>query len=383
MLHQLPARVQEFVGRSLAQDRQTPFITIDLEEVERSYRNFAEAFPRVAPHYAVKANPNRSILATLRDLGAGFDVASPFEIDRLLDLGVETGRMLYAHPVKKPSAVELALSKGVTAMTADCAEEIEKVGQMARKVGVQASLLARIWVPNFGSVVDLSARFGAGTEEQERMFAAAGRASEETRLHGLSFHVGSQCINPANYTKAFRLAAERIAALRELGYTLDTLDIGGGFPVNYTLEVSYVEDVFEELERSMSRVPEGLELIAEPGRTFCATSATLVTQIIGRTRKGGKTWYVVDDSIYNTFSGKVYDFTDYRFFPLEREAVPGDEVVIAGCTCDGHDIISKASLLPTDLAVGSYLYAPNVGAYTSASASRFNGFEPAQRLVIE
>lgn len=380
MLHQLAPRVRQFIDTHVttADDAtRSPILVIDLDEVRNAYEAFRRAFPRVTPHYAMKANPQRPILETLRDLGSNYDVASVGEIQELRDIGVAPNRMIYANPVKAPNAIEAALRGGVTMMTADSVEELDKIAEVCRRLDKQVGVLVRIWVPNYGSVVDLSAKFGADEETTTRMFRHVREQDLPINMRGLAFHVGSQCLNPANFKKAFKLALDQTWNLRADGHKIDMLDIGGGLPVNYSLQVSYVEDVVEGLRDELDRVPRDIDVIAEPGRAFCATAATLVTQIIGKTERNGKLWYYIDDSIYSTFSGKIFDFTDYRFHPLDRDANPGREVTIAGCSCDGHDIISIATTLPGDLQIGDFLVAPNVGAYTNASASAFNGFTPA------
>ena len=215
------------------------------------------------------------------------------------------------------------------------------------------------------------------------MFATAARSHRYLQLVGLAFHVGSQCLNPTNYSKAVRIALNQIEQLRAAGHHLSWLDIGGGFPVDYTRQVSYVQDVLDGVAAAIEQVPDDLQLIAEPGRAFCATAATLFTSIIGRTTRNGRTWYFIDDSIYQTFSGKIYDFIDYRFYPLDRPNLPAAEVVVAGCSCDGHDVINREALLPPDLEEGTILYAPDIGAYTTASSSAFNGFPPADRVFLD
>lgn len=393
-LHQLNNRVRDFARGRIAAGEATPFVVIDLEEAAKSYRVFRSSLPRVMPYYAVKANPDVPLVKLLRDLGSNFDVASTGEIQMLVEpesperpnwgLGVDPKRLIYANPVKGPSSIREALKTGVQLTTADCREELDKLHAEATALGTEPpGVLVRIWVPNFGSMIDLSSKFGADADECLAMFRHARDKNLRVNVRGLAFHVGSQCVNPTNYTKAVGIAMEQINTLRAEGFKIDMLDIGGGFPVNYTLQVSYVEDVLDAVAVALEKVPQDIQLIAEPGRTFCATSATLFTEIIGRTVRNGRTWYFIDDSIYHTFSGKIYDLTDYNFYPLDKPALPGMEVVVAGCSCDGHDIITRSALLPPDLPIGTVLYAPNIGAYTTASSSSFNGFHPATRLFLD
>jgi len=409
-LHNLPPRVRAAAEHHLheprsihgGQDGKTPLMVVDLDEAAHSVLLFRHALPRVVPYYAVKANPDRPLLRLFRQLGLRFDVASLGEIrtltqppgeestdaahaeDPATGLGVEPERLIFANPVKRPRAIREAIQRGVTLFTADAPEELAKIDREVEAAGrtKPVDVLIRMWVPNFGSVVDLSSKFGADETTIAEMVADAREHLPRVRVRGIAFHVGSQCVNPANYQKAITLARQQMDAVAAKGVTLDMLDIGGGFPVNYTRRVSYVEDVLQALRQSLAEIPEDITVIAEPGRTFCATASTLFTSLIGRTERNGRPWYFIDDSIYQTFSGKIYDFIDYDFFPLHGEMHPATEVTVAGCSCDGHDIISRQALLPPTLAEGTILYAPNIGAYTTASSSAFNGFEPARRIFL-
>jgi len=374
MLHYLPEEVYSFIKDEIASGTKTPFIVFDLTEVKRNLEQYFENFSRITPHYAVKANPQPEIVKTLFDAGSNFDIASVNELKLVLSQGAKPDRVIFANPVKKYDEILNALSLGAEFFTLDSVEELEKIEKAASTLGKKVKLLVRIWVPNYGSIVDLSAKFGADSETTEVILKKS-LTTEHTDVVGFAFHVGSQCLNPANFSKAFSIAFNEINKAKKLGIETSVLDIGGGLPVNYTLDISYVEDVVEEITKIVDQVPQNIQLISEPGRNFCATAGTLVTSIIGKTVKRGKTWYYLDDTIYQTFSGKIYDFIEYKIFPLLRDAIPATEVVIAGNTCDGHDIISRDTLLPTDLEVDDVLYIPNVGAYTTASSSNFNGFD--------
>jgi len=382
MLHYLPEKIFDCINTELASGAETPFIVLDLTEVMQNYRQFFDNFNRITPHYAVKANPHPEIVQTLVDAGANFDIASINELNLVQSKGVISSRFIFANPVKKYSEIVHALELGVDFFTLDSVEELEKIEMAASQTGKQVKLLVRIWVPNYGSIVDLSTKFGADSAITEAILKRSLK-TEFTSVIGFAFHVGSQCLNPANFKKAFNIAQAEIDKAQKLGIETSILDIGGGLPVNYTLDISYEEDIVAEIVKIIDKIPENITLIAEPGRNFVATAGTLVARIIGKTEKRGKIWYYLDDSIYQTFSGKIFDFTDYKIFPLLCDAMPATEVVIAGNTCDGHDIISRSTLLPPDLEVDYIFYIPHVGAYTTASASNFNGFDPAQIVIYK
>ncbi len=381
MLHNLDDRIKAFVQAKLFEGKHTPFIVLDIARIKRNYEEFTKNFPAIIPHYALKANPHPEIIKAIIELNGSFDAASFEEISAILALNGSPEKILFANPVKKQRDVERAIAAGVDFFTFDSVEELKKINAIAARFDKRARLLIRLWVPNYGSVVDLSSKFGADDAAVTEILHSA-KNLQHIDILGVAFHVGSQCLNPANFSKAFDIAKAQMAKAVELGFEMKYLDVGGGVPVNYTLEISYQQEIVETLQSLCKSIPADIQLIAEPGRNISATACTLVTSIILRTEKRNKVFYYIDDSIYQTFSGKVFDFTDYQFFPLERDAVPGSEVVIAGATCDGHDIIKRDALLPPDLAEGDILYVPNVGAYTSASASHFNGFEPPEIFAI-
>ena len=155
------------------------------------------------------------------------------------------------------------------------------------------------------------------------------------------------------------------------------LDIGGGFPVKYTADIKPFTSLAGKLKSEIRRLfKDNVDVIAEPGRFMVATACTLVTKIIGKSVRDGKTCYYLDDGVYNTFSGQIFDHIQYPLHSFKR----GKKKLCAtfGPTCDAFDTISLADELPENLELDDLLYAENIGAYTSASASVFNGFSKAK-----
>ena len=196
----------------------------------------------------------------------------------------------------------------------------------------------------------------------------------------MSFHVGSQCNNFENYIQALQLSSSILKEAESRGHKINILDIGGGFPVKYNSKVKSFKTLAKKLNKEIDRLfPKSMEILAEPGRFMVANAATLVTKIIGKAVRDGKTCYYLDDGVYHTFSGIVFDHCQY---PL-KSFKEGELKVCAvfGPTCDAFDTISVAEDLP-ELDIGDYLYADNIGAYSIASSTYFNGFPPAKVVHI-
>jgi ornithine decarboxylase len=196
-------------------------------------------------------------------------------------------------------------------------------------------------------------------------------------VEGLSFHVGSQCTNFDNYTSALAITSEILNNARDKGYELKIVDIGGGFPVPYDSQVPEFEKLGRLINSECQRLfPPDVELIAEPGRFIAATAATLITEIIGKSKRDGKIFYYINDGVYHTFSGVIFDhwIPNFSAFKNGKEEV----CAVVGQTCDSFDKVSLSIELPGNLDIGDYLLTENIGAYSIASSTLFNGFHGAQ-----
>jgi len=194
-------------------------------------------------------------------------------------------------------------------------------------------------------------------------------------VEGLSFHVGSQCTNPQNYVQALHLSAGIFAEAKSRGFDLKLLDIGGGFPAHYDDTVPAFKSLARTITTELDRLfPAPIEILAEPGRFLVASAATAVAKIIGKAVRGGKLCYYLDDGVYHTFSGVIFDHCQYHLKSFKKG--PQQLCSVFGPTCDALDTISLAEQLP-DLDPGDYVYSANIGAYAAASSTHFNGFPPA------
>jgi ornithine decarboxylase len=336
-------------------------------------------------YYAVKANADPEIIRTFYRAGAGFDVASLQELrivcENIKDLPPGErqrwiwDKIIYANPIKaKETLVELDRYNPL--VTYDNSEEIRKI----RTYAPNAGLALRLRVDNAGAMVELSSKFGAAPEEALGLIREADRAG--LTVEGLSFHVGSQMTHVAAYLRALRLAARVFKEARGLGYqSLRVLDIGGGFPAPYDASVKPFRDLAQILGHELDRqFPDDVEILAEPGRFLVATACTSVSTIIGKAVRQGKLCYYIDDGVYHTYSGVLFDHCHY---PLKAfRTGPSTKCTVFGPTCDALDVVSRSEDLPGSLELGDLVYSENIGAYSHASSTSFNGFPPARIVHV-
>ena len=359
----------------LAENYGTPLLVLSMEQVKANYECLKTYMPRVRIYYAMKANPHPEILKAMMNLGSSFDVASAGEIRTLNELGVSGERMIYANPVKLGAGFKACRDCGVTKMTFDSASEIDKM----KKELPGATVLLRLRIDNSTALVDLNKKFGAGRERAIELMLKAKEAGLD--MAGIAFHVGSQVTNSDPYLNALDIAREVFEEAKEVGLDLRILDIGGGFPIPTPSVKFNLPEMLKQISARLDEDFPGIEIWAEPGRYICGTVANLITSVIGVTERGGQPWYFLDDGLYGTFSGVIFDQWDFKLISFKE----GDERVaatFAGPSCDSLDIMFRGRMT-VPLEVGDLLLVPSCGAYTSASATTFNGFSKAEFIVWE
>lgn len=355
----------------------SPLMLVSREALRRQCASFIRYLPNVTPYYAIKANPHPEIIKTFIKLGAGFDVASAAEMDLVLDLGASPDKVIFANTIKSNEDISKAYKRKVKFMTFDNEPELYKIAKHCPG----ARVLVRLKVNNIGSTVELSLKFGADPEQA--IFLLKKAKSLGLRPMGVSFHVGSQCLNVENYLQALDVSAVIFDDARQVGLDLTIVDIGGGFPIRHfdSDDHTTFKDLARHLRKKMKRLfDKNVKFIAEPGRFFAGPAGTLVTQVIGRTFRNNKNYYYLNDGLYGDFSGIVFDHARYEFKTLRR----GQKFLstLAGPTCDSFDTISLNEDLP-ELEVGNIIYVKNIGAYSCASAvPGFNGFPPAKIIMV-
>jgi len=370
--------------QSLAKEHGTPLFIIDHDELRKNYRQFRKYLPRVQVYYAVKANPDPEIVRTLYKEGSSFDVASMPEFmivhENIKHLPAKErqewiwDKIIYANPTKPTETLE-ELNQYKPLVTFDNLEEIRKIKQHAPNAG----LALRLKVPNTGAMVELSSKFGAAPGEAVDLILAADKMG--LTVEGISFHVGSQTTNFENYVQALNLTANIFQEAKDRGYhKMNLVDIGGGFPAPYDASVKPFKELAKVVRTEITRLfPKEIQILAEPGRFLVASAGYAVSKVIGHAVRDGKTCYYINDGVYHTYSGVIFDHCKY---PIEAfKKGPTQISSVFGPTCDALDVVSMAENLPA-LKRDDLVFSRNIGAYSHASATYFNGFPPAKVVHV-
>jgi ornithine decarboxylase len=362
----------------------SPLFIVDAERIRLQYRTLAAALPNVDLHYALKPLPHFSVIRTLMDEGAWFDLATNGEVDLVQRLGVAAARCIHTHPIKRDADIRTALDYGVTRFVVDNPDELRKFVKFRGHV----SLLIRVSFRSPDAVCDLSKKFGCAPLAVAELLALA----RELRIpvEGLSFHVGSQSAGSDMHVQAITVCRDLMRAADEAGHRLTTLDIGGGFPVDYGQRSTPIDEFCAPIRTALESLAADVRVIGEPGRFIAAPAAIAVSTVMGRAVRDGRWWYYLDDGLYGSYSGQMYDHARYPIDALvSKVRAPGDAQaggthpsVLAGPTCDSIDVIAENIELPA-LDMGDLIVGRTMGAYTWASASEFNFFPRATVLALD
>jgi ornithine decarboxylase len=369
--------------QALAREHGTPLVVVDHDILRQNYASFKRHLPKIQAYFAVKANAEPAIVRTLYRAGASFDVASLPEF-MLVYKNIKHlppkeqqdfiwDKIIYANPTKPRETLQ-ALDRYKPLVTYDNHGELKKIAQYAPHAGV----VLRLRVPNTGSMVELSSKFGCDPGEAVDLILAAFDLG--LVVEGISFHVGSQCTNFQNFVQALEISSAIMREAKSRGREIKILDIGGGFPAPYDRHVKPFSALAKKINTEIDRLfASDIQILAEPGRFLVATAATTVARIIGKAVRDGKTCYNIDDSVYHTFSGIIFDHCQYHLKAFKKGKT--EVCAVFGQTCDALDTISLSEALPS-LEIEDLVYSENIGAYSSASATWFNGFPPAKIIHL-
>ena len=361
--------------KALVRRHGTPLVAISRSGLLRQLERFRRVLPRVQPFYAVKANSHLDVLKTMVSAGACFDVASIAEMRAVLAAGAKGDRCIFANTIKPASAIAEARKLGVKLMTFDSEYELDKIADRAPG----ARVIVRIKVPNIGSIVELSLKFG--TEPADALGLLIKAHKMGLVPVGVSFHVGSQCTRVENYIQALEMAAIIIHDSRLKQLPLEILDIGGGFPIrHFDGELDPFDAAAATIAQEIDRLFDAnVRVIAEPGRFLVGPAATLILRVIGKAIRENKHWYYLDDGVYGALSGQIFDHAKYQFKVTRKGR--RQLSTLAGPTCDSLDIVAIGEDLP-ELELGDIVYVENIGAYSVATATGFNGVPPAKVVMV-
>ncbi len=359
------------------------FHVIDIHPLIQRYHDWKLHLPAIQPYYAVKVNPDPVIVTSLMGMGTGFDCASISEIKQILSYGATPDRILFAHTRKPTQDIRAAYQLGVTKMTFDSIEELEKMATVAP----ESQYILRIKVDDLHSATPLGSKFGATLEEAKSILAYAKK--HRLDIAGVSFHVGSNCHDENTFIAAIQDAATILRLGKShYGFSMQWLDLGGGWPGD---DAAGFLRIAEAVNQQIAKIPDhaSLHLVAEPGRYFATPTMTIGMRIIGKrliknTADQMTAEYYLSNGAYGFFMSSLYYQYDarslkeegWKFEPFQRNpAAPQLLTRLWGPTCDSGDKIIDDLLLP-EMKTGDFLLAKDVGAYTNALATQFNQITP-------
>lgn len=356
---------QELEDLAASKGQEEAFYVMDVGDLVEKYETWARVFPNIKPFYAVKCNDSTIILKTLAALGANFDCASKGEIARVMSIGVSPDRIIYANPVKQQTHIKFAAKVGVDLMTFDNAAELMKIKDCFPTAKLVLRLVAD---SNDSQCLAMGLKFGARPCEAVNLLRLA--ISLNLEVVGVSFHVGSGNRDLTAYTRALRNCRVFYDACLDHGVQLSLVDIGGGFTCEDFDKVS--ASVLEGIEQFF---PPGLgiKFMAEPGRFMVASAYTLATRVHSMRVDRDHPMYYINDGVYGSFNCLLYDHACVTPIPVKGADGPLLKSSIWGPTCDSLDKVAEDVLLPL-LGVNDWILFEDMGAYTLAASSQFNGF---------
>jgi ornithine decarboxylase len=367
----------------------TPCLVIDLDIVAGKYGALKQALPAADIFYAVKANPAPEVLKRLAVLGSSFDTASAGEIRQVLAAGAQASRISFGNTIKKTADIAFAHSQGVDLFAFDSEAELEKIAAAAPG----ARVFCRILVEAEGALWPLNRKFGCAPQMAGDLLIQA----RDLGLvpYGVSFHVGSQQLDPTQWSRAIAAAKSVFDRAAEAGVALSMVDLGGGFPAVYGPGVAAISTYGTAILRAMQEsfgatLPA---MIVEPGRYMVGDAGVLETEVVLVSKKSyedERRWVYLDIGRFGGLAETEGEAIRYRIQPAQAGASGAlasaeAPVVLAGPTCDSADILyDKAGYtLPADLKSGDRLRIFSTGAYTTTySAVNFNGFDPLRAIYI-
>lgn len=357
----------------------TPFLLFDLSVVEKKYLEMKAALKNADIYYAVKANSHPRIISLLARLGSNFDVASKGEIEKLLALGVDGKRMSFGNTIKREEDIAFAYKNGIRLFAVDSEMEVEKVAMNAPG----SFVFVRVETDGVDADWPLSRKFGTNPEHALQILFYASKM--KLIPAGLSFHVGSQNLNPESWKKAIEVAGRVFKKAMRSGLNLFLLNVGGGFPVRHKKPIPSMEEIGMAIEDAIDEnlwFVHNLKVIAEPGRYMVGEAGWLVTKVLLKSERSGEKWVYIDAGVFHGLAETIQNF-EYEVRVLGKEREELEEYHLAGPTCDSVDVIYDRIFLPKSITLNDLVCFINAGAYTVEYNTRFNGIEPPKMIFIE
>ncbi|HSX08895.1 MAG TPA: type III PLP-dependent enzyme [Candidatus Saccharimonadales bacterium] len=356
----------------------TPFLMMDLDQVRKNYHRIQKSIDGVEVYYSIKANDHERIVETLAKENCSFDVSSLRELKLLMKIGVSAERIKCFHPIKNAEFLTELHKYGVDRLAADSLEEIDKIAKFAPK----SKIVLRIIVDNEGSDWPLTTKFGIEALESIKFFAYAKKKGLEP--YGLTFHVGSQCLNKDNWANAMSAMDDIWQKAEKEGMPLTQLSLGGGIPIQHIKKIPSVEEIGKSVNHALKNKfhmvgGRKLRVTIEPGRGLVGDAGIIGSTVVGKAKRGDESWIYVDAGVFNALMETVEGF-QYEITTADKRK--SKVTSIGGPSCDSVDIPFKNVTIP-DVRIDERIYILNAGAYTTVYASEFNGFAPLKIYFLE
>ena len=372
-----------------AEGRETPFLVVDLSRIKAKFHEMEQLFPAAKIHYAMKASPAVEVIELLASLGSNFDCASIYELDRVLDCGVDGDRISYGNTIKKAEHVKYAYDKGIRLYATDSEADLKNIAKHAPG----SKVFVRILVQGSETAEwPLSRKFGCHPDMAIDLLTQA----RDLGLvpYGISFHVGSQQKDVAAWDDALAKVKYMFDWMKnEEDIKLQMINLGGGFPTNYISEVNPIQVYAQEIKRYLSddfSEEDMPEIILEPGRSMVGSSGVLVSDVVLISRKSTTDltrWVYTDVGLFQGLIETLGEAIKYPVYTPKMETSTNEgTVVLAGPTCDSTEIMYEEAgyQLPEELEIGDKIYWLTTGAYTNSYSSvEFNGFPPLEVIYID
>lgn len=362
----------------------TPFLLLDIDIVRQNYKRLQNLLPYAMTYYAVKASPNNEILAMLNELGSSFDIASRYELDQCLAVGISAEKMSYGNTIKKEEDIAYAYEKGVRLFAFDSEQELKKIAQHAP----ESKVFCRILTSGEGADWPLSIKFGCTSEMAENLLVDA-KKKYKLDAYGISFHVGSQQHEIGQWGEAITKVGTLFSSVAEKGVKLRMVNIGGGFPAQYVHKPQQLSTYTKAITHSLKWWfgKDFPEIIIEPGRSLVGDCGILVSEVVLVSKKtyyDEKRWVYLDVGKFSGLIETLNESIKYRI-TSDKKGAKGP-VILAGPTCDSMDILYQNTYyeLPLSLKPKDRVYFHSTGAYTTSYSSIcFNGFPPLTTHVVD
>jgi len=361
----------ELLNSSYTKNYTGPILIIDPSIVTENINRFKQAMHNVEINYAVKANPDKLVLRAVKRADQSFEVASAQEILFLKSIHTDFSHVLYSNSTRTDQGIDVAVTNGITTFVVDGRSAVDKLVQrLAGKI--TPCLYVRLIIPNGHSKFPLTGKFGIETDGAKQLIDYT-KQIHNIDICGVSFHVGSQCLNPKSWKVGIEHALVMFDYMRQSQITPKLLNIGGGFPVEYTTPVCSIEEIGSVVNKTIEKVSPDIRIVAEPGRYLAGNAGHLLCQVIKRDVRKGKPWIYLDVGVFHGLAEGAVDGFEYKYITRHNDN-NCVETAIVGPTCDSADIVTLSQMLPADVQEGDFVVVKNVGTYTTTYGTEFNGF---------